>query len=83
MAEIKKINKEVKEYATDDLGMMEDAKEYAKRDFETTKAFYAEMEKVEVKDLDNDTCKKIAEALISSKFKMIKNARLNRVTYFD
>lgn len=82
MAEIK--NNQRKEYATDELGMMADAKEYAKRDFEPTKAFYAEINGIEdVKSLDEETCQKIAKALIDSKFKMIKNARLNRVSYFD
>lgn len=48
MAEVKNRENTTKEYATDELGMMADAKEYAKRDFEVCKMVYAKMTGVEI-----------------------------------
>lgn len=80
MAEIQNRNNS-KEYATDELGMMADAKEYAKRDFEVCKLVYARM--TEQETLDKETEAKLASELIKVKFEQIKNARTNRVSYFD
>ena len=81
MAEIKNTSNATKEYATDELGMMADAKEYAKRDFEVCKMVYAKMTGVEVVSKDDEA--KIAKNLIEVKYEQIKNARTNRVSYFD
>lgn len=70
-----------KEYATDELGMMADAKEYAKRDFEVCKMVYAKMTGVEVISKEDEAL--IAKNLIEVKYEQIKNARTNRVAYFD
>ena len=80
MAEIKSRENATKEYATDELGMMADAKEYAKRDFDVCRLVVAKVNGVELSKEDEA---KIAEALIQVKYEQIKNARLNRVSYFD
>lgn len=81
MADIKNTSNTTKEYATDELGMMADAKEYAKRDFEVCKMVYAKMTGVEVVSKEDEA--NIAKKLIEVKYEQIKNARTNRVSYFD
>lgn len=81
MAEVKNRENTSKEYATDELGMMADAKEYAKRDFEVCKMVYAKMTGVEVVSKDDEAI--LAKNLIEVKYEQIKNARTNRVSYFD
>lgn len=81
MAEVKNRENTTKEYATDELGMMADAKEYAKRDFEVCKMVYAKMTGVEVISKEDEAL--IAKNLIKVKYEQIKNARTNRVAYFD
>lgn len=80
MAEIRNTTSTTKEYATDELGMMADAKEYAKRDFEVCKMVYAKMSGEEI---SKETESKLAKCLIEVKYEQIKNARTNRVSYFD
>ena len=81
MADIKNTSNITKEYAKDELGMMADAKEYAKRDFEVCKMVYAKMTGTEVVSKEDEA--KIAKNLIEVKYEQIKNARTNRVSYFD
>ena len=81
MAEIRNTTSTTREYATDELGMMADAKEYAKRDFEVCKMVYAKMAGVETISKEDEA--KIAKNLIEVKYEQIKNARTNRVSYFD
>ena len=81
MAEVKNRESASKEYATDELGMMADAKEYAKRDFEVCKMVYAKMKGVEAISKEDEAL--IAKNLIEVKYEQIKNARTNRVSYFD
>lgn len=81
MAEIKNTTSATREYATDELGMMADAKEYAKRDFEVCKMVYAKMTSVEAISKEDEAL--IAKNLIEVKYEQIKNARTNRVSYFD
>ena len=63
-------------YATDEAGMLADAKTYAKRDFhiveETLKKSGMEYDRAEM-----------AEHLIQVKLEQIKKARLERDTLFD
>lgn len=80
MADIKNTRDTTKEYATDELGMMADAKEYAKRDFEVCKMVYAKMSGEEI---SKEVEAKLAKNLIEVKYEQIKNARTNRVSYFD
>lgn len=69
-------NKQPKQYATDEAGMLKDAKQFAKRDFSivelTIKKLGIEYNKEEV-----------ANALIQVKLDQIKHARLERDTFFD
>ncbi len=69
-------NTQTKVYATDDAGMLADAKSYAKRDFhiveETLKVMNIEYDRVEW-----------AKALTEVKLDQIKKARLERDTLFD
>jgi hypothetical protein len=81
MADIKNRDNTTKEYATDELGMMADAKEYAKRDFEVCKLVVAKM--LDVETLSKEDEAKMAQNLIQVKYEQIKNARINRVSYFD
>ena len=81
MAEIKNTTSTTREYATDELGMMADAKEYAKRDFEVCKMVYVKM--TDADSLPKETESKLAKCLIEVKYEQIKNARTNRVSYFD
>lgn len=81
MAEVKNRDSASKEYATDELGMMADAKEYAKRDFEICKMVYAKMTGIEVLSREKEAL--IAKSIIEIKYEQIKNARINRVAYFD
>jgi len=74
---------QAKTYATDEAGMMKDAKSYAKQDFKTATEL---LKTLGITKLDNGvelTEEMTAKALISVKFKQIKEARLNRVSYFD
>lgn len=68
-----------KVYATDEAGMMQDAKDYAKRDFQIV---LATMRKFSTNEsISNED---IAEALIQIKYKQIVDARItNRVSFFD
>lgn len=68
-----------KEYATDEAGMMRDAKEYASRDFKGTCDI---IRKVGIKE-EQVSEEMIAKALILTKYNQIKESRTNRVTYFD
>lgn len=69
-----------KVYAADEAGMMQDAKDYAKRDFQIVDAVIAKM----VEDRVPFEKQYIAEALIQIKYKQIVNARItNRVSFFD
>ena len=81
MAEIRKTTSAIREYATDELGMMADAKEYAKRDFAVCKMVYAKMTDVEVVSKEDEA--NIAKNLIEVKYEQIKNASTNRVSYVD
>jgi len=65
-----------KTYATDEAGMLKDAKAYAKRDFGVVVATLKRLGQ----NIDQEL---IAEALIQVKLEQIKEARLNRVSYFD
>ncbi len=68
-----------KVYATDEAGMMQDAKDYAKRDFQIV---LATMRMFQVNE--SITNEEIANALIQIKYKQIVDARItNRVSYFD
>jgi hypothetical protein len=68
-----------KVYATDEAGMMQDAKDYAKRDFQIV---LATMRMFPVNE--SITNEEIADALIQIKYKQIVDARItNRVSYFD
>lgn len=68
-----------KVYATDEAGMMQDAKDYAKRDFQIVLATMRMF-----KTNDNISNEEIANALIQIKYKQIVDARItNRVSFFD
>ena len=68
-----------KVYATDEAGMMQDAKDYAKRDFQIVLATMRMF-----KTNDSVSNEEIANALIQIKYKQIVDARItNRVSYFD
>lgn len=62
-----------KEYATDEAGMMADAKQYAKDDFRTVLPL---VEKLDGKEATEDRKKEIADALIQVKYEAIKSKRL-------
>ena len=81
MADIKNTSNTTKEYATDELGMMADAKDYASKDWKTCEALYAKMLNVET--LTQESKDSLAKNLIEVKYEQIKNARCNRVSYFD
>jgi len=70
-------------YATDEAGMMADAKIYAKQDFNQTLKVNAKLLNVEVETMSDEIKEKIAKALIEVKYEQIVEARTNRVTYFD
>jgi len=63
-------------YSTDEAGMTEDAKKYAKKDFAQT------LELFEVLGLEYDE-ETIAKALITVKYNRISKARIERKSYFD
>ena len=69
-------NNQNRTYATDEAGMLADAKSYAKRDFhiveETLKQSGIDYERQEM-----------AEALVQVKLGQIRKARLERDTLFD
>jgi len=65
-----------KTYATDEAGMLADAKQYAKRDFSVVLSTLERLGQKIDKEL-------VAEALIQVKLEQIKEARLNRTSYFD
>ena len=80
MAELKTPNNGTKkEYATDEAGMMKDAKDYASRDFKQTVEVFRKAGVSEDKTPDEF----IAKALVLVKLDQIKKARLERVTFFD
>ena len=69
-------NNQPKTYATDEAGMLKDAKAFAKRDSAIVELTLAKLE------LDV-TKEDIATALIAVKLKQIKDARLNRNSLYD
>lgn len=69
-------NNQPKTYATDEAGMLKDAKAFAKRDSAIVELTCKKMG-LEV------TNERIAEALIAVKLEQIKNARLNRNSLYD
>ena len=77
-----------KKYATDEAGMMADAKIYAKQDF---KSVVDTLKKLGTKVVSEDRDlvdgeireEAVAKALILVKFDQIKESRLNRTSYFD
>lgn len=69
-------NNQAKVYATDEEGMLADAKSYAKRDFHIVE------ETLKVMGIDYDRVE-WAKALTSVKLEQIKKARLERDTLFD
>lgn len=69
-------NNQPKTYATDEAGMLKDAKAFAKRDSSIVELTLAKLE------LDV-TKEDIATALIAVKLEQIKNARLNRNSLYD
>lgn len=73
-----------KQYATTEEGMMEDAKSYAKQDFKSVVDTIKKLG-IAVNNEDGSTLTEemIAKALVIVKLQQIKDARLNRVTYFD
>lgn len=82
MAEFKysssKKDGEKKDYATDDAGMMADAKEYAKRDVSTAIALCGKLGF----DTEDDTkVELIVKQLIAVKFEQIKKSRTERPAY--
>jgi len=70
---------QTKVYATDEAGMMKDAKDYASRDYKAT------LETFRKAGIPKEQCSDevIAKSLILVKLNQIKEARLGRVTYFD
>ncbi len=69
-------NAQTKTYATDDAGMLADAKSYAKRDFHIVE------ETLKQSGIDYDRAE-MAEALTQVKLGQIRKARLERDTLFD
>lgn len=69
-------NNTTKTYATDEAGMLSDAKAFAKRDFTVVKDTLARLGQNISEEL-------VAEALIQVKLDQIKKARLNRTSFFD
>ena len=69
-------NNQSKTYATDEAGMLKDAKQYAKRDFSIVELT---LKKLDI-EYDKET---VANALIQVKLDQIKHARLERNTFFD
>lgn len=68
-----------KVYATDEAGMMQDAKDYAKRDFQIVLATIRSFP-----TCDNISDEDVADQLIKIKYKQIVDARItNRVSFFD
>lgn len=68
-----------KVYATDEEGMMADAKRFAKQDFSSVTDTVRRLGFTEEQASDE----MIAKALILTKYNLIKEARINRVTFFD
>ena len=69
---------QTKQYSTTEDGMMIDAKEYAKKDYQIV---LATMRKFNTTGIISD--EEIAQALISVKYAQIVEARTKRVSYFD
>lgn len=80
MAEIKNKN-EVKEYATDEAGMMADAKAYARDDFRTVEPLVARLDGVD--KLSDERRKEVAEALIQVKYDAIRAKRIGVDSLFS
>ena len=76
MAEIRRldIDKSKKEYATDEAGMMADAKDYARRDISTVLELFS-LIAPEVKE------EIIVKGLVKVKYEQIKRARTERPTW--
>ena len=70
-------------YATDEAGMMADAKSYAKQDFRQTLKVNAKLLGIDLETVSEEMKQKIAQALIEVKYEQIVEARTNRDTYFD
>ena len=69
-------NNQPKTYATDEAGMLKDAKAFAKRDSAIVEQVIERLELDVTKEL-------IADMLITIKLEQIKNARLNRNSLYD
>ena len=67
MAEIKNTTSATREYATDELGMMADAKEYAKRDFDVCRLVVAKVNGVELSKEDSEFLRFFEENLMWDK----------------
>ena len=76
MATYQDIKNNQKTYATDEAGMLADAKAYAKRDFHIIE------ETLKLAEIEYDRAK-MAGHLTEVKLGQIKNARLERDTLFD
>lgn len=72
-----------KQYATDPEGMMQDAKEYASKDFNSVLSTFKELGKENAGLMEVITEEQIANALIQVKYEQIVKSRTERVTYFD
>ncbi len=74
-----KVEKQVKVWATDEAGMMNDAKKYAKLEWKQHITLMRKL-KISEEDFPDDT---IGKALILVKYEAIKESRLNRTSIFD
>lgn len=77
--EPKKVDKQTKIWATDEKGMMNDARKYAKLEWKQHIALMRKL-KIREEDFPDDT---IGKALILIKYEAIKESRLNRTSIFD
>lgn len=68
-----------KEYATDKIGMMNDAKTYAKKDYTQSMELVRKLG-IDADDISDEL---IGKALIAIKYKHIEESRLNRTSIFD
>jgi len=73
-------NSNTREYRTDEAGMIEDAKQYAKKDFHMIEKCYA---KVHGEPMDKETKIAHVKGLIAVKYDAIVAKRLNRDDTFD
>ena len=66
-----------RELATDEAGMMSDAKDYAKKDMSTVLGV---LERLQI-EVNDEKMEMVASALILVKYEQIDNARNNRPSY--